>query len=99
MIRTVLILASAVALSACANQVGHRDFLTDDTDVVFGASVNQNIAAQTVNPDGASGDVEASGARVGLAVGRYQTDTVEKPKEPGTLKVKSSGGGSSGGDK
>jgi hypothetical protein len=91
-----LALLASLSLTACANQVGRPDFLSEQTDVAFGAAVNQNIAAQTVNPDGADGDVEASGARVGKAVARYQTDTVEKPKDPGTLSIQTGGGGEGG---
>jgi hypothetical protein len=78
-------LLGAATLGACAHQVGHYDFYTDDANLILGEAVNQNIAAQTVNPDGAAGDVEASGARVGLAQQRYRADNVEKPRPVGTL--------------
>jgi hypothetical protein len=103
----LLIAASAIALSACASQVGHYEFYSDEANMVFGESVNQNIAAQTVNPDGAEGDVAASGARVGLAQERYRADKVEKPRPAGTLQSTtqtgqgpgSGGQGGSGGPK
>jgi hypothetical protein len=92
----ILATLSLIAVTACSSQIGHGDLLSDDTEFVFGAAVNANIEAQTVNPEGATGDVEASGARVGKAIGRYETDTVEKPKAPGTLSINTEGEG--GGD-
>lgn len=97
MIRKLLVTASALALSACATEVGYSEFYSDDVNMVFGSSVAQNIAAQTVNPDGVDGDVTASGARVGTAQDRYRADKVEKPKAASTRQSTQSGGGQGGG--
>jgi type IV pilus biogenesis protein CpaD/CtpE len=99
MIRTLLASASALTLCACATETGRYEFYSDEANVQFGSSVEQNIAAQTVNPDGAEGDVTANGQRVGTAQERYRADKVEKPKPAGTLQSTTSGqgGGNQGG--
>ena len=74
-------LSSALLLGACANHVGEPDFFQDQTQEVFGRAVNENIAAQTVNPNAPEGGaIEASGARTAAAKQRYEDDKVEKPK-------------------
>lgn len=63
-------------LSACST----TDFYP--VDETFGDSVRHNIAVQVVNPEGlASGETPAGdGSRSAIAVTRYRTDQVEKPK-------------------
>ena len=60
----------------------------------FGNSVRQNIAAQTVNPEGAEkgAALTYSGERSALAQKRYTTDTAEKAKAPKTSTVTGGGG-------
>ncbi|MGE0408459.1 MAG: hypothetical protein AB7P23_04255 [Amphiplicatus sp.] len=100
MIKTVIASAAALCLSACATgEIGDPDIFSPQSQQAFGKAVNQNIAAQTVNPDGAAGDVEASGARVGAAQERYRQDQVEKPRTIGTRQSGQSGGGEGGGKK
>ncbi|HXI87090.1 MAG TPA: hypothetical protein VNH64_06500 [Parvularculaceae bacterium] len=99
MIKIASGLIIAFGLSACASQVGYYDFYSDDANMVFGQSVKQNIAAQTVNPDGSDADVEANGARVGKANDAYRADKVEKPRSTGTtvsVKQSNQGGGQGG---
>lgn len=78
--KLTLALSSALLLGACANHVGEPDFFQDQTQEAFGRAVNENIAAQTVNPNAPQGALEASGARAAAATVRYETDKVEKPK-------------------
>lgn len=97
MIRTIIAIGAALALSACAtNEVGDPDIFSPQSQRDFGKAVEQNIAAQTVDPDGAEGDVEASGARVGSAQQRYRDDKVEKPRKIGTRQSGQSSGTNSG---
>lgn len=90
MIKTTSALIALLALGACASELG----LTEG-GARLGDAVRQNIAAQTVNPQGSSADVVASGARTSKAVQAYNADTVEKPATPGTMSIQS-GGGSTG---
>jgi hypothetical protein len=85
MIRTTTAILAALALGACATEIGSHD------DAIFGDAVRQNIAAQTVNPEGSSADVVTSGARVDKAVRAHASDTVEKPGASSTTSVGSSG--------
>ena len=99
-------LGAALLLSACSGHGGGLDpqrFNSAD----FGASVHNNVAAQSIpaDPDVVNGPVEADGARQSLAQQRYRTDKVKQPAEPATSSVtvtggsgsSSSGGGGSGG--
>jgi hypothetical protein len=79
MIKTTTAILAALALGACASEIGSYG----DAKDVFGNSVRQNIAAQTVNPQGSSADVEASAARVAKANQAYLADRVEKPEAVG----------------
>ncbi len=54
----------------------------------LGQAVRQNMVAQTVNPQGSSAAVVASGARTAAAVSDYQKDQVEPPGTAGTLSMK-----------
>ena len=84
-------------LGGCAHEVGSPDFYAAETEAKFGAAVRQNIAAQTVNPGGATGALVASGARTAEAQKRYEEDDVEPPSNASTLRSGSAGGGGSGG--
>lgn len=95
MIKVFTTLSLAVLATGCASQLGHPDKMSDQTQYVFGKSVQQNIDAQTVNPNGAEGDVESGAVRAALAQERYREDLVEKPKNADTL---SSGEGAKGGE-
>ncbi len=101
-------LGAAVWLSACSGHGGGLDpqrFNAPD----FGASVRNNIAAQSVpaDPDVVNGPVEADGARQSLAQQRYRNDRVKTPPDPATSSVGiggssgsnsgASGGGTTGG--
>jgi hypothetical protein len=102
-------LGAALLLSACSGHGGGLDpqrFNSPD----FGASVRNNIAAQSVpaDPDVVNGPVEADGARQSLAQQRYRTDKVKQPPDPATSSVGvfsgssgtssgTSGGGTTGG--
>jgi hypothetical protein len=81
MIKTTTAILATLALGACASEIGSRG----DASHVFGDAVRQNIAAQTVNPQGSSADVAASAARAALANQAYTTDRVEKPAAASTL--------------
>lgn len=80
MIRTTAALLAALALGACATEIGAYG----DASEAFGNAVRQNAAAQTVNPQGSSADVTASAARAAKANQAYVTDKVEKPASVGT---------------
>jgi hypothetical protein len=88
MIRTTTAIFAALALGACATETGAYG----DAKDVFGDSVRQNIAAQTVNPQGSSADVTASAARAAKANQAYTADKVEKPAATGTTSMSGSGG-------
>ena len=92
MIRTTTAILTALALGACATETGAYG----DAKDAFGDAVRQNIAAQTVNPQGSSADVTASAARAAMANKAYANDTVEKPAGTGTTTMQSGGGGSTG---
>lgn len=94
-IRT-LVIASTIVLSGCTHEVGLPDFYATETEEKFGVAVRQNIAAQTVNPNGAEGDLSASGARTAEAIKRYLEDDVEEPAITNTLSSGSGNGSGSG---
>jgi hypothetical protein len=94
MIRTTSAILAALALGACATEIGDYG----DAGDVFGSAVRQNIAAQTVNPQGSSADVTASAARAAKANKAYTNDTVEKPVVSGTTTMQAGGGSSTGGN-
>jgi hypothetical protein len=91
MIKATSALLAALALGACASQVGHHIGGLSEVHARFGESVRNNIAMQTVNPEGSSADVAASAARTAKAVGAYTADNVEKPTAPGTMEIQSGG--------
>lgn len=80
MIKTVLLLPLVVGLGACASQIGYHAGGLAAANEQLGQAVQQNIAAQTVNPQGSTEPVTGDGSRAALAVNRYKTDKVEKPK-------------------
>ncbi len=88
MIRTTTAILAALALGACATETGAYG----DASGVFGDAVRQNIAAQTVNPQGSSADVAASAARAAKANQAYVADKVEKPAPVGTSQSSASTG-------
>jgi hypothetical protein len=92
MIKVTSALLAALALGACASQVGYHVGDLSEANARFGESVRNNMAVQTVNPEGSSADVAASAARAAKAVTAYTTDTVEKPGSPGTMNVQSAAG-------
>src|SRR5262245_36460357 len=99
MIRTASFIAIALCLGGCASQIGYYGGDLGKANEQLGAAVRQNIAVQTVNPQGSSEPVTASGARAAKAVTAYQADKVEKPKAAGTLSIENSaspGGGQGG---
>jgi hypothetical protein len=91
MIRTAALLTLVLGLGACASQIGYFGGKARANEQL-GQAVRQNIAVQTVNPQGSSEPVVASGARTGKAVAAYVADKVEKPKQAGTTSSQSSGG-------
>jgi type IV pilus biogenesis protein CpaD/CtpE len=96
MIKTSALLLLALGLGACASQIGYHAGDLQAANEQLGQAVQQNIAAQTVNPQGSSEPVVASGARTAKAVAAYQADKVEKPKSAGTTSVETTGGGTGG---
>ena len=100
MIRTTSALLAALALGACASQIGYHSGDLAEANTRLGEAVRNNIAVQTVNPSGSSADVTASGQRTAKAVQAYQTDKVEKPSATGTLNIQavSSTGGQPAGN-
>lgn len=86
MIKTTSAMIALLALGACASEIGKSAFSER-----FGDAVRQNIAAQTVNPQGSSADVTASGARTAKAVDAYNKDAVAKPTNPDTMALSSGG--------
>lgn len=100
MIKKIIFSPALFLLASCAHEVGLPDYYSQQTVEKFGSAVRQNIAAQTVNPDGPDGEaLTASGARAALAQERYAEDDVETPRSPQTLlsttQQNNSGGGGS----
>ena len=88
MIRTALLLVPILGLGACASQIGHYGGSLEKANQQLGFAVRQNIAAQTVNPQGATGDVIVSAERAAQAVDKYRSDQVEDAGTPGTMAMK-----------
>ena len=91
-IHALTALGAALLLSACTGHGGGLDpqrFNSPD----FGASVRNNIAAQSVpaDPDVVNEPVAADGARQSLAQQRYRADRVKTPPEPATSTIAGSG--------
>ena len=84
MIRTTTASLAALAFCGCASQIGYHSGDLAEANHGLGDAVLRNIAAQTVNPEGSSADVVASGARVSRAVNAHASDTVEKPATAST---------------
>jgi hypothetical protein len=71
-----LVLLAGLALAACTDP--HQPLSAD-----FGNAVNNNIAAQVVNPNPAlAGSNDTDGQRAGSAMNRYQTNRVYQPHLP-----------------
>src|ERR1700686_2630292 len=90
-------LGAALMLSACTDDGGALDaarFNQPD----FGASVNSNIAAESVpaDPVAVNSPVEADGARQSLAQQRYRNDRVKTPPDLSTSSLPGSMNGNSG---
>jgi type IV pilus biogenesis protein CpaD/CtpE len=92
MIRTVLLLAPVLGLGACASHVGNYGGSLEKANQQLGFAVRQNIAVQTVNPDGASGDVVVSAERAARAVDSYRADNVASAGPAGTMQAKAGAG-------
>jgi type IV pilus biogenesis protein CpaD/CtpE len=90
MIKAVLLLPLVLGLGACASQIGYHTGKLAAANEQLGQAVQQNIAAQTVNPQGSTEALVADGARTAVAVNRYKTDKVEKPASAATLSMSSS---------
>ncbi len=79
MTRTALVLAGALLLTGCA-EYGPAG------DPGFGSAVRHNMALHIIDPEPRRETLPPTdGYRRGLAVGRYQTDTVEPPVETYTI--------------
>jgi hypothetical protein len=92
--RPLAALAAALFVSACAGHGGGLDsarFNSPD----FGASVRNNIEAESVpaDPAAVNSPVEADGARQSLAQARYHTDHVKQPSNPATSSIATGSGG------
>jgi len=99
MIRIASSVFAALALGACASQIGYHADELAEANTRFGEAVRNNIAVQTVNPEGSTADVTASGARTAKAVQAYTTDKVEKPAVSSSrILQQSSGGGQPSGN-
>jgi type IV pilus biogenesis protein CpaD/CtpE len=76
----VLHILAFAALSACAKPPPSSDAPNPLGD--FGLAIKTNMAAQIIADEGEVRTLgPAPGERRALAVGRYQTDRVEKPAE------------------
>ncbi|MGN7932788.1 hypothetical protein [Sphingopyxis sp. 22461] len=75
---------AAVAVSGCT-----------PTDISFGNSVRQTMAAQVVDPDPQydGPDHTTDAAKTAAAVNRYRTDAVKQPETISTTKSQSGSGG------
>ena len=94
-----VILGTASLLAACNGNSGALDASRFENPV-FGASVRNNIAVQSVPADPAKlgAPVRADGTRQSLAQARYEADHVKQPPSPQTSAVGGdSGNGGSGG--
>jgi hypothetical protein len=85
MIKTAFLLPLVVGLGACASQIGYHSGKLAAANEQLGQAVQQNIAAQTVNPQGSTEALVGDGARSALAVNNYKGDKVDHPTPAGTL--------------
>ena len=92
MIRTALLLIPVLGLGACASEIGHYGGSLEKANEQLGYAVRQNIAAQTVNPSGATGDVVVSAERTAGAVDAYRKDQVDDAGAAGTMAMKAAPG-------
>jgi hypothetical protein len=78
--RTTLAFLGAAGLLVVLSACQQIDPAGADT---FGNAVAHNMELQVVNPEPthAAGPPELSGSRAALAIGRYETDQVEKPRD------------------
>jgi hypothetical protein len=92
-----VVLGTACLLAACNGNSGALDASRFENPV-FGASVRNNIAVQSVPADPAKlgAPVRADGARQSLAQARYETDRVKPPPSPQTSSVGGDSGSGSG---
>ena len=95
MIRTALLLVPVLGLGACASHIGDYGGSLEKANQQLGYAVRQNIAAQTVNPQGATGDVVVSAERTAHAVDNYRTDHVKDAGSAGTMAMKANSGSES----
>jgi type IV pilus biogenesis protein CpaD/CtpE len=88
MIKTALLLIPVLGLGACATHIGDYGGGMEKANQQLGYAVRQNIAVQTANPQGASGDVTVSAERAAKAVDRYRADAVAAAGTAGTMQTK-----------
>jgi hypothetical protein len=87
---------SAVVLAGCAGAGAPVGIVRPE----FGNAVNQNIAAETVNPAAPNdkGPIAIDAKRAALQQNRYEADMVEKPADIGTgVQIGGEGGGGGNG--
>jgi len=92
MIRTALLLVPVLGLGACASHIGNYGGSLEKANNQLGFAVRQNIAAQTVNPQGATGDVVVSAERAAHAIDNYRSDNVESAGGAATMAMKANSG-------
>jgi hypothetical protein len=88
MIKAAVLLLPLLGLGACASQLGYFSGDLQAANEQLGQAVHQNIAVQTVNPQGSSEAVVASAARAASAVAAYTADDVQQPDSATTLSMK-----------
>ena len=92
MIKAAVLLTLALGLGACASEIGYHGGKLGAANEQLGQAVAQNIAAQTVNPQGSTETtLVIDGQRVAGAVNDYKTDKVERPAPMSTLSSSSQG--------
>jgi type IV pilus biogenesis protein CpaD/CtpE len=92
MIRTALLLVPVLGLGACASHIGNYGGSLEKANNQLGFAVRQNIAVQTANPEGSTGDVVVSAERSAHAIEAYRSDTVKEAGGAGTMEMKANQG-------
>lgn len=92
MIKAAVLLTLALGLGACASQIGYYSGKQQAANDQLGQAVAQNIAAQTVNPQGSTEALVTDGARTTRALEAYRNDNVEHPSASTTMAMKANAG-------
>jgi type III secretory pathway lipoprotein EscJ len=93
MIKAAFLLPIVLGLGACASQIGYHGGELAAANEQLGQAVAQNIAAQTVNPQGSTAALVINSERLAHALDNYKTDKVEQPSSASTMAIQANSEG------